>query len=356
MSVTLEPARVMTRRLAVALLVGILTGCRESGQIAGANATVSMQQVAFADSYRLVDSIRLAQPDSAPLVRISGLAFDQSGRIAVADASEGKVRLYDRFGRLLRTLGRKGEGPGEFSQPRFPRFTPDGGLYIGDGQAGRVSRFDSAGSFTRVFSKPVIPIMGFELTPTGFALTGSGDGEQVLLRGDSTGGSERWLLDSRRLRPRADPDSPAWRFVTQYWLASGADSLFVVTTVSDSIWSIPLDGDTIIATRLDVPGYIQPQAAQELPRGAKGISEWQKTFHIAAKVIATDDILAVPFVQGILNYGDPMILAIRHRGRPWVAITGAPPIIHALGDTLVGLLHPDEDPPTLGLFVPAEAR
>jgi hypothetical protein len=285
-------------------------------------------------------------------VRVSGLDFDRRGRVAIADVSEGNVKVYDRGGQLLQVVGRKGEGPGEFSQPRYPRFTPDGGLYVGDGQLGRVSRFDSNGVFVRVNSYPVIPMMGFELTPNGVALTGTGEGQKAVMFGDSLGSRSTWMLDLQRLRPRSDPDNPTWKFLTQYWLGVDGDSAYIATTLSDSIWSIPLGRDTVHAYRLHVPGYVEPRASEEMPKGARELMQWQKTFHIAAKVIATRDVVAIPFVQGVLNFGDPMILAVRRRGEQWIALTGAPPILHAHADTLVGLLHPDDDPPTLGLYIP----
>jgi hypothetical protein len=347
----------MARRgLLSAACVSTLAACGKSTETAGGAPSVPMALQEFTGAYRLVDSIRLAQHDSSPVVRVSGLDLDDFGRLAVADASEGNVKLFDRAGRLLRILGRKGEGPGEFSQPRFPRFTRDGGLYVGDGQLGRVLRFDSSGSFLRQSSYNLIPTMGFDLAGNGVALTGSGDQQKALLLGDTAGTRATWLLDIVRLRPRDQPDHPAWKFLSQYWLGVGGDSAYVVTTLSDSVWSVALGGDSIVSYRLEVPGYVAPTPAHEMPRGVKQMMEWQKTFHVAAKVIATPEVVAVPFVQGVLNYGDPMILALRPRGGAWVALAGAPPILHARGDTLIGLLHPDEDPPTLGLFVPRSGQ
>jgi len=200
----------------------------------------------------------------------------------------------------------------------------------------------------------VVPMMGFDLAGDGVALTGSGENKSVLLFADSAGSQTRWLLKANRMRPGIEPDNPTWKFLTQYWLAVGGDTAYITTTLSDSIWSVPLDDDTVLSSAIRVPGYLPPTPAHEMPKGAKALIEWQKTFHIAAKVIATRDVVAVPFVQGVLNYGDPMILALRQRGRSWVALTGAPPIIQARGDTLIALLHPQEDATTLGLFVPSD--
>lgn len=337
------------------LVFGPALACALLGCATGDQAAVdtALEQRAFASAYRLVDSIPLAQSDSAPVVRVSGIAFDDRGTLAVGDASEGNVKIFNRAGTLMRVIGRKGEGPAEFSQPRFPRFTPDGGLFVGDGQLGRVSRFDSSGAFVRVMTLGVVPMMGFDRSGATFVMTGLGDSGRIVLLGDSAGGGLHWTLDAERLRPSTDPDNAMWKFVTQYWLGVAGDTAFVVMTLSDSIWMIPLHGDTIRSRSLRVPGYIAPRLPGSAPSGAKGLMDWQKTFHIAAKVIATPDVIAVPFVQGVLNYGDPMILAVRRRGHEWIALTGAPPIVQAHGDTLVSLLHPLEDATTLGLYVPA---
>jgi hypothetical protein len=339
--------------LVAAFVVG-LDGCGRGDRPDTQSGPQPMARHAFDSAYVLVDTIPLAQNDSAPLVRVSGMDLDDHGRIAIADVSEGNVKIYARSGRLLRIIGRKGDGPGEFSQPRYPRFTSDGGLYVGDGQLGRVTRFDSAGTLVRVISYSVIPTMGFELTPNGVALTGAGDSARALMFGDTVGGSSTWLLELSRLRPRDQPDNPNWEYLSQYWLGVDRDSAYVATTLSDSIWSVPLGGTTIRSYRLNVPGYLAPHAVVQVPKGPRGVMEWQKSFHIAAKVIANHDLLAIPFVEGVLTYGDPMILALRPRGRPWVALTGGPPILDARADTLIALLHPGEDPPTLGLYVPQE--
>src|SRR5262245_50013079 len=46
-----------------------------------------------------------------------GLAVDREGRIYVASLTKGKIAVYDRAGRELRTWGREGEGEGEFKDP-----------------------------------------------------------------------------------------------------------------------------------------------------------------------------------------------------------------------------------------------
>ena len=86
------------------------------------------------------------------LGEISGIAIDDSGRIYVADFQDPRVVVFDSRGRHLATIGRKGQGPGEFTAPTGPTFGPDGALYvrnmeqvvrfIRDPRSGIASRFD----------------------------------------------------------------------------------------------------------------------------------------------------------------------------------------------------------------------
>jgi hypothetical protein len=50
--------------------------------------------------------------------RVAGLAVDSAGRMYVWDTILLHVSVFDTGGNFLRTIGRKGEGPGEFNNPR----------------------------------------------------------------------------------------------------------------------------------------------------------------------------------------------------------------------------------------------
>ena len=64
------------------------------------------------------------------LGEVSGLAFDASARLYVADFQDPRVVIFDSTGRHLGTIGRQGEGPGEFTAPTGPVIAADGSLYV----------------------------------------------------------------------------------------------------------------------------------------------------------------------------------------------------------------------------------
>lgn len=87
--------------------------------------------------------------DARGLLSISALA---DGSLAVIPWGPGEVWLVSRQGKVIRRMGRGGEGPGEFKNPAFVAPTPKGdSLYIYDKLLGRVSIFSLSGAFSRAF-------------------------------------------------------------------------------------------------------------------------------------------------------------------------------------------------------------
>ncbi len=70
-----------------------------------------------------------------------GLAADRDGVLYVADSIFDNVQLFDREGRFLLTLGRRGTAPGEFWLPSGVFVSPGGELYVADTYNRRVQVF-----------------------------------------------------------------------------------------------------------------------------------------------------------------------------------------------------------------------
>jgi hypothetical protein len=73
------------------------------------------------------------------------------GRILVGNSATSEIRVFDREGRFLQSVGRKGNGPGEFGELSSVRFwrLRDGSLLGYDGGNLRVHLFDSTLAYQR---------------------------------------------------------------------------------------------------------------------------------------------------------------------------------------------------------------
>jgi hypothetical protein len=90
--------------------------------------------------------------------RVRDIAVDPRGNIYVDDMSNGRVQVFDPRGAFLRTIGRPGQGPGEFEYPTLIRFGGrDEYIHVMD-RFLRINLFDGKG----VYVRSIVPDNGFE--------------------------------------------------------------------------------------------------------------------------------------------------------------------------------------------------
>jgi hypothetical protein len=74
---------------------------------------------------------------------------DNSDRIFVSDFRSVHIRVFDKFGNYVTTIGRKGQGPGEFGQVTNIQITPRDELMVHDRFTRRSSFFSLDGKYLR---------------------------------------------------------------------------------------------------------------------------------------------------------------------------------------------------------------
>jgi hypothetical protein len=84
-------------------------------------------------------NIRIYQP--------AAFNVDAKGFIYICDYKEPSVKVFDSQGDFVRTIGRKGNGPGEFENAGTMAILPDGRLLVLDWELMRVSIFSHDGQF-----------------------------------------------------------------------------------------------------------------------------------------------------------------------------------------------------------------
>jgi DNA-binding beta-propeller fold protein YncE len=108
------------------------------------------------------------------LLRPTGVAVDSSGaRVYVIDRADNdseqhRVLVYDAQGQLLRQIGQRGSGPGQFNIPVQGAVAPDGTLWVLDAGNFRVQAFDPEGRYLRAFGKAGTALGSFA-RPRGLA-------------------------------------------------------------------------------------------------------------------------------------------------------------------------------------------
>lgn len=97
--------------LCMAALAIVLVSCSGDPNTGSIQQGMREYAVDTLDVHVNYESDDLARPVSMDLLG--------DGRLAVLDNQLNQIRLYGEDGRLIRTMGREGEGPGEFNRPAF---------------------------------------------------------------------------------------------------------------------------------------------------------------------------------------------------------------------------------------------
>lgn len=72
---------------------------------------------------------------------------DKEGNFYVTDWDSKRIQKYDTEGKYLLTIGKQGQGPGEFSNLSTVRFDKNGHIYVTDISSRRISFFDTDGKY-----------------------------------------------------------------------------------------------------------------------------------------------------------------------------------------------------------------
>lgn len=294
------------------------------------------QQLQALDSIGLVIRTITLEENDADIVVAPYLRGD-SGGFLMSDAKTSQVRLYDSVGRIRRTIGRRGGGPGEFDTPIAAVRLTDGNLVVAD-LMGRITVFNAANdSVLRAFRAPVGPIYGL--------VAGADDELLILGRGRSKkSGSliHRWLpyVDSVSSSFFPTPGAAhVLKAASSYgWLAADrrGDSLVVVFSLLDTAFVLSESG--IVVDRIHLPSRVfRPVPAKEprerTPQARRALSAGMT--RLTDVFWMPDRTIFVQIHQRVDGEDRFRLLHMTRGGRAIHELVDSPRLLAAYGDTLV---------------------
>jgi hypothetical protein len=108
--------------------------------------------------------------DKYTLYRVWDIKADDRGDIYVLDSGAYRVQKYDKEGKYLQTIGRQGQGPGEFERPINLHLDKNRNLYVAEMR--KIHMFDPDGEFLKTITIPFF-YMDFATDGTkNFVVTG----------------------------------------------------------------------------------------------------------------------------------------------------------------------------------------
>jgi len=97
---------------------------------------------------------------------IRSIVVDDAGRIFVLDRREPYVRVFDQNGTYIRTIGKRGQGPGEFTMPLSISITRQNELVVDDFRS-RLAFFSLEGEFKKNLQVATIGLLRIDIDSEG---------------------------------------------------------------------------------------------------------------------------------------------------------------------------------------------
>lgn len=104
---------------------------------------------------------------------IVDIDIDANGEVYLLDSQLSEVKIYSKDGEFLRSIGREGEGPGEFRRPVAMFFTADGKVAVVQMMPGKIVLLSKDGKPQGDFPLPAAPDGGFQLVQSADARGGN---------------------------------------------------------------------------------------------------------------------------------------------------------------------------------------
>lgn len=284
---------------------------------------------AWGPEVRLVQEVAIGEldgPQEYAFGRIDKGAMEPSGGFYLFDANDGQIRRYDRSGRFLNLVGRKGGGPGEYESVAMA-VTRDGLLVVWDGRNSRVTYFQPDGKVMDDFpmtrpgfygSNFVIDTAGFiyQTVGTGGPLAEGAGSRQQYLRFTPAGALHDSILLPDRYMPPGSPrrfslstsDGMRWNFVEQRIVAPYAGGGVISGTSHRYRYAVTVPGKPVLVVE---------RAFTPLPLGDEEREDWLR---------AADSFKGRPDrpdIQYEIPHTKPPIRAFTsdHLGRVWVEVS-----------------------------------
>ena len=124
------------RRSSGVLVLGLLIACT-GGERSSGPPTIQAS----------TDMVYGADTGAITFGEVRSIAVDHWGRLYALDPQDFTVRVFDSTGHLVRSLGRRGQGPGELETPQGIALGPDGDAYVYDAPSRRLTVYDTSGEF-----------------------------------------------------------------------------------------------------------------------------------------------------------------------------------------------------------------
>jgi len=110
--------------------------------------------------------------------QVRDIAVDDAGNIYVLDIKEANVKKFSKDGKYIKSIGKKGQGPGEIGMPAFITISKQNEIVVEDPLSRRFAFFSFDGDFIKNLSFAKMSLVQIECDKEGNIIGGTVDVEK----------------------------------------------------------------------------------------------------------------------------------------------------------------------------------
>lgn len=323
----------LTALLCLFIVIQACSGSSQQDNTTPTDTISVTQHSTFDERYQPTDTIYPEQTEEHLVASVAEVAFDDSGRFLIVDDSEADVKLFGPEGQLITAIGRKGQGPGEFIQPRRAAFGPDGNIHVLDQSLNRIQVFNAEDTVVReIILREHSRLRDFEVFPDKtYAILATQhshdpDNQDVVLHMDQSGDIIASYLPIANIVPRGEESKNQliWGYPRNFFSDRRGDTVYVVSSVVGRLWKVVPTDSVVDSLHVEFPDYRKPESP--LPdskiQTGKDLIEYFHTRHLGGFIQVGEGRLFWPFIRGEWMRDSPRVYLHRLEAGAWEQIDG----------------------------------
>ncbi len=144
----------------------------------------------------------------------SDVVADKAGNIYILDSANTRIQKFGPDGRYLATIGRKGQGPGEFMLPGDLDIDKDGNLVVSDSAQSRIHVIIDGGQDVRSIVMKDEQLYGLRAFPSGGFVARASTYPRPAAKGESPKTADRCGCSDGSLRTAGSPPRSAGSLIS----------------------------------------------------------------------------------------------------------------------------------------------
>jgi len=145
----------------------------------------------FEDVFRRVDEVQLSTSPDYLVGRITDIVVTNQGNFIISDVIANSVWVFDKQGKFVKQIGKRGSGPGEYKGPHSLALDKDENLYVEDRRNRRINSYDRYGEYKSSFWMKKSPVLSLKIDSKGniytYCPSGIGKEEKVIYKYNQNG-------------------------------------------------------------------------------------------------------------------------------------------------------------------------